>query len=206
MHDASAQLQPDHPVLLVLSGPSGVGKDEVLAKLRHSKRPWHFVVTATTRPMRPNECAGIDYIFMSPEDFQGKLAKGGFLEHANVYGKWYGVPKDQVQQALDRGQDVLLKVDVQGATYIKKLAPHAAFVFLAPPTLDELERRLRNRHTETEEQVQRRLQAAREEMRALPMFDYVVVNETDRVAEAVAKVEAIVAAERCRLDRPRVDL
>ena len=198
-----ARYRPDGPVLLVLSGPSGVGKDAVLREMRSRgwllERPRHYVVTATTRPRRPGERDGEDYIFIEHEEFQRLLAEGGFLEYANVYGNWYGVPRDQVVRALERGCDVILKVDVQGAATLRQVVSGAVFVFLAPPSLEELEERLRTRKTEADAQLRVRLETARQEMRALPMFDYLVVNENGRLIQAVQRIEEIIRVEHCRI-------
>ena len=191
------------PLLIVLSGPSGVGKDAVLTGLRQIKRPYHFTVTATTRPQRANERDGVDYFFYTPDAFMAMKDRGEFLESAHVYGHWYGVPRSQVRDALSKGLDVFIKIDVQGAATIKSLAPQAVFVFLAASTLEELERRLRQRKTEREVDMERRIKTAQEEMARLPMFDYVVTNDNGRLDHAVATIEAILQAERCRIP-PRV--
>lgn len=189
------------PNLVVLSGPSGVGKDAMLNRMRLDGASVHFTVTATTRQIRVNEREGIDYIFLSQEKFAEKRARNDFLECALVYGNWYGVPKRQVTDAFDRGLDVLVKIDVQGAATIKRLAPQAVLVFVAPPSIHELERRLRWRLTESEESLALRTETARREMEHLPAFDYVIVN--DALEEAVRQLVCIVAAERCRIP-PRV--
>jgi len=194
------------PLLVVLSGPSGAGKDALLARLRERGRPYHFVVTATTRPPRPGERDGVDYIFLTEEAFRERLERGGFLEYARVYGFWYGVPRDQVARALEEGKDVVLKVDVQGARTIKGLAPEAVFIFLVPPSVEELERRLRQRKTEDPSALALRLATAQEELAHLPMFDYLVLNPDGALDEAVAHVEAIITAERCRIPPRRVRL
>ena len=136
------------PLLVVISGPSGVGKDTVLEQVQRAHDGWHFVVTATTRPKRPGERDGVDYIFMEPAQFQALLAQDGFLEHAKVYGKEYGVPRGQVEEALRSGKDVIVKTDVQGARTIRAKLPEALLIFLAPPDMEELERRLRVRESE----------------------------------------------------------
>ena len=189
------------PLLVVLSGPSGVGKDAILNSVRLADLPFHFTVTATTRPIRENERDGVDYLFLSKETFEGMVAKEDFLEYAEVYGNWYGVPKSQVKTALASGKDVLLKTDVQGAATIKRLAPQALLVFVAPPSMHELERRLKWRMTESPESLRRRLGTARDELQHLSAFDYVVVN--DSLEEAVKQLTAIVLAEKCRVP-PRV--
>ncbi len=192
------------PLLVVLSGPSGVGKDAVLSRMREMGRPYFFTVTATTRPQRPTERDGVDYVFVTMERFQALRDGGGLLEWAQVYGNWYGVPKAQVAEALAQGRDVIVKIDVQGAATIKKLAPEATFIFLAAPSLEELAKRLRARGSEAPLDLGVRLRTAREEMQQLPMFTHMVVNETGKLDETVAMIEAIMAAERRRVGRGRV--
>ncbi|MCS7206888.1 MAG: guanylate kinase [Dehalococcoidia bacterium] len=194
------------PLLVVLSGPSGAGKDTILARMRELGRPYHFVVTATTRPKRPHEQEGVDYFFLSQEEFERIRARQGFLEWAQVYGHYYGVPREQVRQALQAGRDVLMRVDVQGAATLRRLVPQAVFIFVTPPSLAELERRLYQRGADTPEALQRRLQTARQEMASLPLFDYLVLNENGRVDEAVAAVEAIICAEKRRIPHRQVQV
>jgi guanylate kinase len=164
--------------------------------------PLYFVVTATTRPQRKGEENGKDYHFLSPEEFQRKVEQGEFLEWAEVYGNWYGVPKEQIREALARGEDVILKVDVQGAATIKRLVPQAVFIFLTPPSLEELEQRLQQRKSESRADLELRIKKAREEMRSLPLFDYMVVNHQDKLDLTVSQLQAIVLAEKCRV-KPR---
>jgi guanylate kinase len=190
-------------LLIVLSGPSGVGKDAVIARIKALKRPLHYTVTATTRPQRPGESEGIDYYFLSAARFEEMMSKGEFLEWARVYGHWYGVPRDQVKAALERGLDVIIKTDVQGAATIKGIAAQAILIFLAPPSMQELEERLRKRETESGVDLSLRIETAWEEMKRLPLFDYVVVNRQGEVDLALAQIDAIIAAEKCRVD-PRV--
>ena len=187
------------PLLVVLSGPSGVGKDAALDGLRALKRPWHFVLTATTRARRSGEADEVDYIFLEPEEFQAKLERGEFLEHAQVYGNRYGVPRSQVRQALEKGMDAILKVDVQGAATIKKLAPEAVFIFLAASSMEELGRRLKQRDTETVTDLESRTRVAWQEMDRLPEFDYKVVNREGCLDQVVAYIDAIILAEKCRI-------
>ena len=193
----------DHrsPLLVVLSGPSGVGKDAILNQMRLTDPRFHFTVTATTRPIRDNEKDGVDYIFLSRDYFLDMRDRGDFLESAEVYGNWYGVPKPQVTDALRHGDDVLIKADVQGAATIKRLAPQAVLVFVVPPSMHELERRLRWRLTESEESLNRRLETARQEMEQLSAFDYMIVNEN--LDDAIKHLNAIVTAEKSRIP-PRV--
>lgn len=194
------------PLLIVLSGPSGVGKDAVLSRMKESARPFHRVVTATTRPRRANERDGVDYHFLSREEFQKKLSEDGFLEWAVVYGNHYGVLKEEIATALSKGVDVAVKVDVQGAATIKKTLPQAVFIFLTPPSMQELEDRLRSRLSESCADLAVRLQTAREEAKSLPLFDYIVVNHRDRLDDAAAQIDAIISAEKCRVKQRVVEL
>lgn len=192
------------PLLLVISGPSGVGKDTVLETMRRSHPDFFYTVTATTRPQRPGEIDHIHYVFIDHAQFDAMLAQGEFLEHAEVYGNRYGVPRDQVRRALERGQDVVIKVDVQGAASIKGLAPEAVFIFLAPPSMEELTRRLRSRKTEDGDELFKRMRTAEQEMTSVVDFDYVVVNENGQVEQTVAQIDAIVTAECLRVHPRRV--
>lgn len=194
------------PLVMVVSGPSGVGKDAVIARIRERRYPVHVVVTATTRPMRAAERDGVDYVFLDDVAYDRTVAENGFLERAEVYGYRYGVPKDQVRDALASGLDVIIKIDVQGAETIKRLNPEGVFVFLAPPSLDELERRLRERKSEAAVDLERRLDTARQEMARMPMFDYVVVNQSGALDETAEALEAIMLAERWRYPRRTMTL
>jgi len=193
-------------LLFVISGPSGVGKDAVLDGLRKQGGSVHFAVTATTRRKRRGETHGRDYHFVSRSDFEEMMAKDELLEWANVYGNSYGVPKRDVQDAWARGLDVVVKVDVQGAATIKRALPKAVFIFVAPPSMAELEERLRQRKTESLDALAVRFKAAKEEMKKVTLFDYVVVNREGQVALAVSEIEAIIAAERLRVKARRIGL
>jgi guanylate kinase len=193
-------------LLIVLSGPSGVGKDTVVACMRRRGHPFHFVVTATTRPPGAGETNGMDYHFVSKERFQEMLSRGEFLEHACVYGHWYGVPREEVRQALARGQDALLRIDVQGAATIKKFLPEAIFIFLVPGSQEELRPRLRKRLRGVPRSLELRLARALEEMKCVTSFDYMVVNRDGKLEEAVEKVMAIIAAEKCRVIPRKIEL
>lgn len=186
-------------LLLVLSGPSGAGKDAVLSRMKELKVPLDFIVTVTTRHRRPEEKDGIDYHFISEENFKTMITAGELLEFANVYGNLYGVPKKPVKQALDRGRDVALKVDIQGADTIKKILPQAVSIFLTAPTMQELTTRLRRRNTESKTDLDLRLQTAIEEMKRLHSFDYVVINQQQKIDSVVADIRAIITAEKLRL-------
>ena len=200
--DLSPYLTPE-PLLLILSGLSGVGKDAVLAELRRDGPPLEIIVTMTTRAMRPGERDGVPYHFISKERFLQLRDAGEFLEWAEVYGNYYGNSLTEVKAALDAGKDVLIKVDVQGAATIKKLVPEAIAVFLATPTLAELEARLRNRNTETSADLALRLKTAARELEQLARFDYVVMNNEGGVKKAAADVRAIITAEKRRIGRHR---
>ena len=191
------------PFLVVLSGPSGVGKDTVLDRLKELKFPFHYVVTATTRPRRSGERNGREYHFHTQADFKQMIAGNELIEWAEVYGNFYGIPRREIEAPLRAGQDTIVRVDVQGSATIKRLLPGAIFVFLVPLSMDELARRLRLRKSESEADLSHRLRKAEQEMATLPMFDYVVVNEQDRLDRTIGQIEAILTAERCRV-QPRV--
>lgn len=189
-------------LLVVLSGPSGVGKDALIGHLREQGFPFTRVVTATTRAPRPGEVNGRDYWFVSLDEFERWRDDGKLLEWANVYGTPYGTPVAEVRNALDRGEVVLLNIDVQGAAQIKSKVSEAVFIYLGPDSFEELQRRLGQRGTETEEAYQRRLDQARDELCQIPHYDYLVINRRGELACAAARVEAIICAERARI-RPR---
>lgn len=191
------------PLLVVLSGPSGVGKDAALDALKLLDRPWRFVVTATTRPQRPGEQDGVDYIFLETAAFLKMKERDDLLESAQVYDYWYGVPRNQVRQGLQDGKDVILKVDVQGADTVRELAPDAVFIFMIPSSLDELRSRLTKRMTEKPSEIDLRLSIAQSELGRVGEFDYRVVNREGQLEQTVAEIDAIITAEKCRT-RPRV--
>ncbi len=202
-HETSPQIdrQPT-PLLIVLSGPSGAGKDALLTRLRDIDYPLEYITTLTTRSKRAEEKDNIDYHFVSPDKFQEMIENNELLEWANVYGNWYGVPKKPVKEALASGRNTIVKVDTQGAATIKKLLPEAVFVFLMPPSLEELTTRLTQRRTESPFDLARRIRTAQQEIVQLPLFDYVIVSNRDEIDQAVAQVKAIISAEGCRV-RPR---
>ncbi|MFC1908596.1 guanylate kinase [Chloroflexota bacterium] len=198
--------QPVNPLLIVLSGLSGVGKDAVLSRMKESGYPLEHIITVTTRPRRANEKNSVDYHFASREEFQQMIEHNELLEWANVYGNYYGVPKKPVKQALDEGNDVVIKIDVQGAATIKGIVPQAVFIFLTPPSIDDIILRLKKRRTESPAELTVRTQAAEEELKQLPIFDYVVFNRQDEIDRAVADIRAIIAAEKCRVDQREITL
>lgn len=190
-------------LLVVVSGPSGAGKDSVLARMKEQPLPYHYAVTATTRPKREHESNGRDYIFVSRDEFRRMIDDDELLEWADVYGELYGVPRAQVTEAHARGEDAIVKVDVQGAATIRRLAPDALLVFIAPPTVEELERRLRSRMTESGDSLKTRLGMAEKEMADAAWFDHVVVNETGELDGTVDKVVEIIARERRDRERSK---
>ncbi len=194
------------PLLIVISGPSGVGKDSVLQRMKARGLPFHFVVTATTRPQRQGEVDGVDYQFVSPDRFAEMIERGELLEHALVYNENKGIPKEQVRQALRSGKDVIMRLDVQGATTIRSLCPEALLIFLSTQTEAELIARLRARKTETAERLNLRIATAREELNRLDAFDYVVINADCKLDEAVDTIVAIIQAEHHRTKPRQVSL
>jgi guanylate kinase len=186
-------------LLVILSGPSGVGKDAVLARMKERGYPFHYVVTATTRQKRPGEKHGKDYYFLSRDQFQSMMEKGELLEQAEVYGNYYGVPKREITQALSQGRDAILKVDIQGAATLKKVLPQAVFIFLMPPSMADLERRLKQRSSDSEADLALRLEKAREEIKKLPLFDYVITSHENKLDDVISQIQTIVAAEKRRV-------
>ena len=183
-------------ILFILSGPSGVGKDTVLQCVLPRLDRIRTSISVTTRDPRPEETDGIDYFFISSDAFATMLERGDLLEHAAVYGHFYGTPRVWVLEQLHAGIDVVLEIDVQGALQVKKQFPQAILIFLAPPSWNELARRLRGRQTEDEDSIRRRLQSAREELARVEQYEYLIVN--GEVDDAANRLHAIVLAERSR--------
>jgi guanylate kinase len=185
-------------MLVIVSGPSGVGKDTVIAALhqRPRARDYHYVVTCTTRPRRSYEVDGVHYRFLSDEAFAELRAHGELLEANEVHGNWYGTPRGQVRDALRSGRDVILKIDVQGAAVVKAKVPDALLIFLVPPSLEDLFRRLRSRATESADELDIRQRNAAIELARSSDYDHVVVNETGQVDRVAERVDAIIQAER----------
>jgi guanylate kinase len=194
------------PLLIVISGPSGVGKDSVLQRMKERELPFHFVVTATTRPQREGEVDGVDYHFVTSDEFAEMIEKGELLEYAIVYNDYKGIPKRQVRQALASGQDVVMRIDVQGAETIRELCPDALLVFLSTRTEEELVARLEARKTETPEGLKLRIATARQELKRVAMFDYYVVNADFRLDETVDIILSIIKAEHHRTKPRQVTL
>jgi guanylate kinase len=184
------------PLVIVISGPSGVGKDATIARIRKGGGKFHYVVTATTREMRPGEKDGVDYYFLTEEEFRKRIAGDEFLEHATVYNNMYGVLKSEVRQALDKGEDVIIKVDVQGAATLKNKIPNAVFIFLEPPSIDDLAERLKKRKADSEHSVNVRIGKAEDELKAREMFNCTIVNMTGDLDITVKAVREYI--EKCR--------
>jgi len=194
------------PLLIVISGPSGVGKDSVIQLMKERKLPFHFVVTATTRRPRPDEVNGVDYFFFSNNEFAGMIENEELLEYAYVYNDYKGIPKAQVRQALASGKDVLMRLDVQGAATIHKLCPEAVLIFLTTQDEKELIKRLKARRTESREELNMRIAMARQELKRLDDFDYVLVNREHQLDETVDAILAIIQAEHHRVHPRKVSL
>lgn len=183
------------PLLIVISGTSGVGKDAVLCGLKQRKLRLHFVVTATSRPPRANEVEGVDYFFFTREEFERRIANGEFIEATMVYSDWKGIPRWQIDDALKSGKDVALRVDVQGAMKLRKMYPEAVLIFLIPESVDEWYNRLRNRRTDGPDELKVRLEAAHREVAQIGEFDYVVLNARDLLEQAVDDIIQIINSE-----------
>ncbi len=193
-------LHNPRPVLVVISGPSGVGKDSVLQELKGANYPFYFVITATTRPRRPAERDGVDYHFVTVGEFAEMIEKNELLEHAVVYGDYKGIPKKHVREALASGKDVIMRIDVQGAATIRRLVPNAITIFLTAESEEKLVRRLQERKTEAADQLKMRIVTARRELQRIVEFDYVVINHEDALNETVDQVLSIIKAEKSRVD------
>jgi len=189
----------DKGLLIVLSGPSGAGKGTVCDALTLENPEISLSVSCTTRKKRASEVDGVDYFFKSGEEFDELIKQGAFLEYADVFSNRYGTPRSFVEEKLAQGKDVLLEIDVQGALNVKKNFPDGVFLFLVPPSMDELERRIRKRATETEEQIQNRLGKARGELEKMQYYDYVIMN--DDINSVVRKILCIMEAEKLKVSR-----
>ncbi len=197
--------QPE-PLLIVISGPSGVGKDTVVERMKTRGLPFHFVITSTTRPPRQEETHGIDYFFYSKDEFAEMIEKDELLEYAFVYNDFKGIPKFQVRQALASGKDVVMRLDVQGAATIRELCPEAVLIFLTTVDEEELVNRLQARKSEQPDELKLRIATARKELERVKEFDYVVMNRENKLDETVDAIEAIIQAEHHRVEQRKVTL
>ncbi|QYR23694.1 guanylate kinase [Paenibacillus sp. sptzw28] len=186
-------------LLIVLSGPSGVGKGTVCSVLRHKQSDLVYSVSATTRKPRQGEIDGINYFFKSREQFQDMIARDALLEYAEYVGNYYGTPRDFVERTLESGKDIILEIEVKGALMVKEKFPEGVFIFLVPPSLDELKQRITGRGTENADVIDHRMSVAVEEMSLIRYYDYAVVN--DQVDTAAHRIQSIIVAEHCRKDR-----
>ncbi|MFO7151643.1 MAG: guanylate kinase [Bacillota bacterium] len=186
-------------MLIVLSGPSGAGKGTLCSQLLKRRPELVLSVSVTTRPPRPGEIDGVSYYFTDEARFKKMIDAGEFLEWAKVYNNYYGTPKKFVEEQLKQGKDVILEIDIQGARQVKKNCPNAVFIFILPPDIEELKKRIIKRGSENKESFDLRVKSAEEELKAMYDYDYAVVN--DVVEEAVKKLESIILAERCRVKR-----
>ncbi|MBI1800517.1 MAG: guanylate kinase [Chloroflexi bacterium] len=194
------------PLMVVISGPSGVGKDATIKKMKELGYPFHFVVTATTRPKREDEVDGVDYFFVSMGEFAQLIEQGELLEYAVVYGQYKGIPKQQVRDALASGKDVIMRIDVQGASTIRRLAQDAIFIFISAESEEALIRRLMERKSETPDGLKIRSATAREEMKRMEGFDYCVINRDCDLEETAHTIAAIITAEKARVHPRRARL
>ena len=202
----SLTTQSPNPLLIVISGPSGVGKDSVLEEMKARGLPFHFVITATTRASREDEVDGVDYFFLSQDDFAKMIDEGELLEYAVVYKDYKGIPKSQVRKALASGKNVIMRIDVQGAETVRELVEDALLIFLTPQNEEELINRLKKRNTETKESLKLRIATTRQEYKKIDLFDYIVVNKDDHLDEAVDTIEAIIQAEQHQVHQRVVNL
>jgi guanylate kinase len=193
--------------MIVISGPSGVGKDSVLRAMKNnSELPIHHVVTVNTRAPRPDEKEGVDYFFVSREKFENMIDNKELIEYSHVYDDYKGVPKSQIQDALDSGKDVVLRLDVQGAEKIKKIYPQAISIFLLPSTQDDWYKRLGGRRLGNEKDLDKRIATVKDELVKAREFDYLVVNEQNKLTQTVQMIEAIITAEHLRAKPRKIKL
>ena len=196
-----------NPIVVVISGPSGVGKDVMIERMIESDRiGFHFTVTATTRDPRPGEVDGINHHFVTVDDFVNLISADNLLEWAQVYGNYYGVPKQQVREALTNGNHVIIRVDVQGAKRLREIIPEALMIFIIPPSLDVLKSHLEKRGVDTETEMTQRLEAASEEISQASLFDFTITNEEGRLDDTVNQVVGIIESESHRIPPRKVDI
>jgi guanylate kinase len=204
--DSEFNVHHPQPLLIVISGPSGAGKDTVMQRMQERGLPFHFVVTATTRPKRDNEIHGRDYFFVTKDEFARMIDEDELIEHAIVYGDYKGIPKQQVREALASGKDVVMRVDVQGAESVRRMAPEALLIFVTTESETELVHRLETRKTETADSLALRIATARKELKRVEAFDYVIVNRDFQLDITVDAIRSIIEAEHHRVDPRKVSL
>jgi len=200
----SFDLYHPQPLLIVISGPTAVGKDAVIKLMLEYQRQLHFVVTATTRPKRTNEVDGVDYIFVTPERFQEMIDQNELIEYSWVYTAYKGIPRSQIEEAIASGIDVIMRVDVQGARKVRQIYPESVQIFLIPRDEQELRNRILSRKSESEEEIQKRLDTVKDELGCLPAFDYIVVNEDKHLNRTVDTIWSIIDAEHHRVNPRRI--
>lgn len=197
---------PTNPLLIVISGPSGIGKDAVVGLLRKTNHDTHFVVTMNSRPPRTDEVEGVDYFFVSREEFEQRIANEELIEYAKVYSDYKGIPKSQVREAFASGKDVIMRLDVQGAMTIRRLCPDAILIFLTASSRDEWINRLLERRSESPEELEVRLRVAAKEYEQIDQFDYLVVNSDKHLEQTITDIQAIIRAEHLKTHPRKVDL
>ncbi len=185
--------------VIVISSPSGGGKGSVINGLLEKNKNIYLSVSTTSRPMRSNDIPGVTYNFVTVEEFEQKINEGYFLEYTNYIGNYYGTPKGPIKEKISQGIDVLLEIEIEGASNIKKLIPEAIFIFIMPPSLKELVKRLKKRNTDSNDKIMERFHTAYKEINEVSKYNYVVIN--DNLEDAINKVDAIIKAEKCRVDR-----
>jgi guanylate kinase len=204
-NDVDFQIIKDTPLMIIISGPSGVGKDSVLRALKKLDLPLHHVVTANTRKPRTDEVEGVDYYFVTKNYFEEMIKKDELLEYSEVYQDYKGVPKFEVRKAIKTGKDVIFRLDVQGAEKIKALYPHSILIFLIPPNQEDWYKRLGRRRLDKEKDVDMRIKTVQDELKKISVFDYIVVNAQNELTKAVDTIVAIITAEHHKTEKHDLD-
>jgi len=200
------QILTHTPLMIIISGPSGVGKDAVLRSLKNRDLPLHHVVTANTRKPRPGEVEGVDYFFVSKEKFEEMIRKDELLEYSEVYQDYKGIPKSEVRKAFKTKKDIIFRLDVQGAEKIKMLYPYSILIFLTPSNQEEWFQRLKGRRHSKDKDLTTRIRTVRAELEKVTIFDYIVVNEQDKLSDTIRIIESIITAEHQKTHQHEIDL